>query len=273
MVTKLKRLTSLKKFKLKKIGTVLTVLVFGVVSFTAGVDLTNKANSATSASVLPINKGGTGANNASGAATNILGTNFGNYSGVLPITKGGTGINIVPSPEASTIFAKTQAQRNLNNVQRTMYRFYYVANSAPKYIKLAQTAAADAGNDNRDIVALITGLDSTVWGMPFTYMLSVGKRYGQGGGGAQANIVGLSLGCTPKNNFAYVNIYNNIRTVYFKQITTSTGASGSEPVTLNFIKEDPNEAFAQETLDELPTNGTTYEIPLNCVSIATPPAS
>jgi hypothetical protein len=61
----------MKLINFRKIGTVLAVLVFGVVSFTAGVDLTNKANSAGSASVLPINKGGTGGNTAALARTNL----------------------------------------------------------------------------------------------------------------------------------------------------------------------------------------------------------
>jgi hypothetical protein len=50
----------------------------------------NAANNAIA--VLPIAKGGTNANTASTAATNILGTNFGNYSGTLPTSKGGTGL-------------------------------------------------------------------------------------------------------------------------------------------------------------------------------------
>ncbi|MDR2799371.1 MAG: hypothetical protein LBB07_01975 [Bifidobacteriaceae bacterium] len=79
-----------KRIKLNKIGAMLTVLVLCCVSFTAGVDLTQNANSATSASVLPINKGGTGGNTASIAAANILGANFGNYTGTLPLSKGGT---------------------------------------------------------------------------------------------------------------------------------------------------------------------------------------
>jgi hypothetical protein len=61
----------MKLINFRKIGTVLAVMIFGFISFTAGVDLTNKANSATSASVLPVNKGGTGANNAKGARTNL----------------------------------------------------------------------------------------------------------------------------------------------------------------------------------------------------------
>jgi hypothetical protein len=45
----------------------------------------------TDTAALPIAKGGTGSSLATGAATNILGTNFANYAGVLPVAKGGTG--------------------------------------------------------------------------------------------------------------------------------------------------------------------------------------
>ncbi|MDR3116541.1 MAG: hypothetical protein LBT91_01690 [Bifidobacteriaceae bacterium] len=50
----------------------------------------NNAWASQNTNILPIAKGGTNANTASGAATNILGTNFANYSGILPIAKGGT---------------------------------------------------------------------------------------------------------------------------------------------------------------------------------------
>ncbi|MDR2799189.1 MAG: hypothetical protein LBB07_01010 [Bifidobacteriaceae bacterium] len=45
--------------------------MFGFISITAGVDLTQNANSAGSSSVVPILTGGTGANNAAGARTNL----------------------------------------------------------------------------------------------------------------------------------------------------------------------------------------------------------
>jgi hypothetical protein len=61
----------MKLINFRKIGTVLAVAVFGFISFTAGVDLTQNANSAGSSSALPVLKGGTGANNAASARTNL----------------------------------------------------------------------------------------------------------------------------------------------------------------------------------------------------------
>jgi hypothetical protein len=65
------KIQNVKRVKLNKIGAVAAVIVLCCISFTAGVDLTQNANSAGSASVLPILKGGTGANNAAGARTNL----------------------------------------------------------------------------------------------------------------------------------------------------------------------------------------------------------
>jgi hypothetical protein len=76
------------KFTFKKLGTIFCLFLFGVVTFISG-NLT-QINAATSSTVLPIAKGGTGSNSASVAATNILGNNYANYSGVLPVAKGGT---------------------------------------------------------------------------------------------------------------------------------------------------------------------------------------
>jgi hypothetical protein len=101
------KIQSIKRIKLNKIGTVATVFILCCISFTAGVDLTQNANSAGSASVLPVNKGGTGGNTASIAAANILGTNFSNYDGILPLTKGGLGVN------ANTNDGKNAARNNL----------------------------------------------------------------------------------------------------------------------------------------------------------------
>jgi hypothetical protein len=61
----------MKLLSFRKIGTVLAIAVFGFISFTAGVDLTQNANSAASSSALPVAKGGTGANNGTDAVTNL----------------------------------------------------------------------------------------------------------------------------------------------------------------------------------------------------------
>jgi hypothetical protein len=52
----------MKLINFRKIGTVLAIAAFGFISFTAGVNLTQNANSAGSSSVLPVVKGGTGQN-------------------------------------------------------------------------------------------------------------------------------------------------------------------------------------------------------------------
>jgi hypothetical protein len=64
----------MKLISFRKIGTVLAITVFGFISFTAGVDLTQNANSAGSSSALPVNKGGTGQNNLA----NVMGVGSAN---------------------------------------------------------------------------------------------------------------------------------------------------------------------------------------------------
>ncbi|MDR3116781.1 MAG: hypothetical protein LBT91_02970 [Bifidobacteriaceae bacterium] len=79
--------------KIYKLGIGGLAFTLILISFTAGsfLDL-NSVNAASSATVLPISRGGTNSSTASGAAANILGTNFANYSaGALPIANGGTG--------------------------------------------------------------------------------------------------------------------------------------------------------------------------------------
>jgi hypothetical protein len=57
------------KFSFKKLGAVFCLFLFGVVTFVSG-NLT-QVNAASSSTVLPVAKGGTGANSASGARTNL----------------------------------------------------------------------------------------------------------------------------------------------------------------------------------------------------------
>jgi hypothetical protein len=160
----------LKKFKLKKVGTVLAVLVLCVVSFTAGVDLTQKANSATSASVLPINKGGTGANNASGAATNILGINFANYDGILPLANGGLGVDM------TTQESKMSAQKNLNIPRYYEYPFRY-GSSGNAYVKIAETYYGNNNeNANHSELALMVIGGNTYLKNPDSYYVTITGR-------------------------------------------------------------------------------------------------
>ncbi|MDR3116769.1 MAG: hypothetical protein LBT91_02910, partial [Bifidobacteriaceae bacterium] len=88
----------MKFYKFKKLGILGTIFLLCTTCFLSG--RISVANADGSNAVLPVAKGGTGANSASEASTNILGTNFANYSdklpasqltGSVPIANGGTG--------------------------------------------------------------------------------------------------------------------------------------------------------------------------------------
>ncbi|MDR2748302.1 MAG: hypothetical protein LBB10_00145 [Bifidobacteriaceae bacterium] len=57
------------KIKLQKVGTIITVLLFGLICAIGGYELRSSTDSASSP--LPVSKGGTGANSAQGAQTNL----------------------------------------------------------------------------------------------------------------------------------------------------------------------------------------------------------
>ncbi|MDR3127717.1 MAG: hypothetical protein LBT99_00085 [Bifidobacteriaceae bacterium] len=57
------------KFSFKKLGAIFCLFLFGVVTFISG--NLSQVNAASSSTVLPVAKGGTGANSASGARTNL----------------------------------------------------------------------------------------------------------------------------------------------------------------------------------------------------------
>ncbi|MDR2799154.1 MAG: hypothetical protein LBB07_00830 [Bifidobacteriaceae bacterium] len=147
------KIQSVKRIKLNKIGTVAAVIILCFISFTAGVDLNQKANTASSASVLPVSKGGTGGNTASIAAANILGTNFENYSGILPLAKGGLGA------AANTATGIETAQNNLK-IPR-VYTYAMNPDQVPKYIKIGETTTTYTNTNNSELSVFITGLART----------------------------------------------------------------------------------------------------------------
>ncbi|MDR3116870.1 MAG: hypothetical protein LBT91_03470 [Bifidobacteriaceae bacterium] len=75
-------------FSIKKLGILGIIFLLCTATFISGYNINSYA--ASSSTVLQISRGGTNANTAAQASTNILGSNFANYSGVLPIAKGGT---------------------------------------------------------------------------------------------------------------------------------------------------------------------------------------
>ncbi|MDR2799017.1 MAG: hypothetical protein LBB07_00110 [Bifidobacteriaceae bacterium] len=92
----------MKLINFRKIGTVLAIAAFGFISFTAGVDLTQSANSAGSSSALPVSKGGTGATTfASGQAL------IGNGAGALTTR----GIDATPNADSENLITSGAAKK------------------------------------------------------------------------------------------------------------------------------------------------------------------
>jgi hypothetical protein len=160
----------MKLINFRKIGTVLAIAVFGFISFTAGVDLTQNANSTASSSVLPIVKGGTGSNTASGATANILGNNFENYSGILPVEKGGIGV------DGTTDNEKINAQYNLG-LQST---YTYPGNSTDQFVRLNKTYyfMTSYNGNYRNMSFLVTGSSSHA-NLPVSFLIESNSRQTQ----------------------------------------------------------------------------------------------
>jgi hypothetical protein len=199
----------MKSINFRKIGTVLAIAVFGFISFTAGVDLTQNANSTASSSALPISKGGTGGKTAPIAAANILGTNFENYSGILPVANGGLGADI------STVDGKLQAQSNLNVINSYSY-YDEVETRSNNYFRIASVVLRDSsgntGNADHQTV-LAEGLTNHQF-LPFAFLISVTGR-GYVNGNWKPIITSL-------NNLCIGNATSNKLTFYsYQHIVTS----------------------------------------------------
>ncbi|MDR3116612.1 MAG: hypothetical protein LBT91_02085 [Bifidobacteriaceae bacterium] len=108
--------------------------------------------------VLPIKKGGTNANTAAQAVTNIFGEQFANYSGVLPVDKGGTG---------ATTNLGAQYNLNLNPV----YSLNSSSAGVSLYIKIATIKLGDENNCTNQIVQ-ISGI-SDYGTHPYNYLIYV----------------------------------------------------------------------------------------------------
>jgi hypothetical protein len=251
------KIQSIKRIKLNKIGTVAAVLILCCISFTAGVDLTQNANSAGSASVLPVAKGGTGSNNAAEAASNILGTNFENYSGVLPLNRGGT------QADSSTDAGKITAQRNQNN--REVYRYgSRNASMTTVYEKVADVAYSASGFDADDQIVFISGVTS-FWSAPTSYLLTVGHRpypsYTD-----QVYLVGLDPRCSKGSIMGFEEWGSGRRKIFMKH------TAATQPIELTFMKKQGDRAFSPETLTTVPTENKR-DLVLNCYAMNTPLAT
>ncbi|MDR3127888.1 MAG: hypothetical protein LBT99_00970 [Bifidobacteriaceae bacterium] len=113
---------------IKKYGVLTSAFLLAILGFINS--CFTQVNAASSSTVLPIAKGGTGNNSASGAATNILGTNFANYSGKLPasqltgsvpIANGGTGGTNISQAKTNLQIPRIYKYRSWDNWGNTPY--------------------------------------------------------------------------------------------------------------------------------------------------------
>ncbi|MDR2799543.1 MAG: hypothetical protein LBB07_02895 [Bifidobacteriaceae bacterium] len=148
----------MKLINFRKIGTVLAVAVFGFISFTAGVDLTQNANSAGSASVLPILKGGTGANNAADARTNL---------GVSSTTEMNSAISNAADWRVNSPYIWLQTNYELytkifdnieNAAYTSTYTFYFEPYHASYYAAGTVTLSTIKANDSTDEIHITSAL-------------------------------------------------------------------------------------------------------------------
>ncbi|MDR0788834.1 MAG: hypothetical protein LBN03_01390 [Bifidobacteriaceae bacterium] len=151
--------------------TLFSVLILFCLTLTSGIVLginfENKRVSAEPLGVtttgLPILKGGTNATTAPQAATNILGTNFANYTGILPVAQGGTGItnfalnNTLTSTSTSSALTAKQGKVLNDKLGKSGVSNYYQNSNNRYFIKIGSIpkgSDAQYRNISLDITAL-----------------------------------------------------------------------------------------------------------------------
>ncbi|MDR3127835.1 MAG: hypothetical protein LBT99_00695 [Bifidobacteriaceae bacterium] len=214
------------KFTFKKLGAILCLFLFGIVTFVSG--NLSQVNAASSSTVLPVAKGGTGSNSASGAATNILGDNYANYSGILPIAKGGTGAN-----------SAIQAQRNLQIGES--YQYPVDTQSSSMYVRAGAVKIDTSSNGQATQVSIVSGI--TAFGnYTETVMVEMSGRINW------ARLSMLTIGKCDVWLYYYDD--NNIRYYYI------TGKTGYQQTTsVKIIQSNPqNPVFSPHYTKTLPSN-------------------
>ncbi|MDR3116323.1 MAG: hypothetical protein LBT91_00565 [Bifidobacteriaceae bacterium] len=196
----------MKILKLKKLATAFNIFILVSLGFISG-NYIQVSAADSSAAVLPITRGGTGANSETSAAANILSTNFANYNGVLPVAKGGTGSNI---NDTKSLF---QAQINLGLPPTYIYQIEYANRNKSAYQKFYE-GAYDSGSDvEYNLVLEITGgkIVTTYNKKYDVYM--VGKKYSSN---LFFNITGYGPDCTTSDGIGfYTKDENNIYKFYY----------------------------------------------------------
>ncbi|MDR3127876.1 MAG: hypothetical protein LBT99_00910 [Bifidobacteriaceae bacterium] len=194
------------KFSFKKLGIVFCLFLFGIVTFISG--NLSQVNAASSSTVLPIAKGGTGSNSASGARTNlnaqetlVSGTNIrtvfgysllgtGNINGIAPsensVAAGQTIRMWAGQDKDGKINESITTSYNSNNIvfihDRTKYSFLKITSQTGVTSTTATNSDSSSSSSKTITVSvprnsLVEGIISTPAGT-FTIIGVNDNRYG-----------------------------------------------------------------------------------------------
>ncbi|MDR3116861.1 MAG: hypothetical protein LBT91_03425 [Bifidobacteriaceae bacterium] len=196
----------IKRLGVKKLGVWGIIFLLCTATFISGFSINSYA--ASSSTVLPIARGGTNANTAAQASSNILGSNFANYSGVLPAAKGGTG-----SDQSSF----GMAAHNLNSLPRYTYPMgspFWIVEKA--YIKVGEMELTESypkimNAQDIYITGFFNAYPETLY--PQDYMLSIKAKNNNSVPVENATISdvyvyfkGFSLNCSPDRQIGYYTV-------------------------------------------------------------------
>jgi hypothetical protein len=237
---------------IKKYGVLISTFLLTVLGFING--CFTQVSAATNTTVLPIAKGGTGSNSASGAATNILGSNYANYSGILPVAKGGTGAGI---NDTKTLF---QAQKNLGLPPTYIYVNHDITKN--QFYKFSEEYYGSSSKKEFNALIQIVG---------GTFVPDYARAYdfylvGRNNGNNFFEIMGRSPNCSTTTSLGfYTKDENDIYKFYysapawgsFTRITWEVYGYGGEPY--NSL------IFTPETIYNIPAGATTI-YPTKCLS-------
>ncbi|MDR3152226.1 MAG: hypothetical protein LBT85_02025 [Bifidobacteriaceae bacterium] len=240
---------------MKKIFSLIILCFISVIMFSLNNTFFVQANQT---EILQISKGGTNANTAAGALTNIFGTNFANYSGVLPVNKGGTTANNYEN-----------AQDNLG-----LSRFYpyssWDGNQA--YVKVATLRIydeeKDAPADDTNQIINITGMNS--WGsrsyevimyITATQDISKSVKYV-----SAANYLAAEAGYVERQETDLVSgQIINVRDYYLR------GQSFMHQIEMGFMQSSiKNIPFTRYQNNAMPTGYTTFTPTRITITVTTP---
>ncbi|MDR3116785.1 MAG: hypothetical protein LBT91_02995 [Bifidobacteriaceae bacterium] len=225
----------MKFLKLRKYGFIIITFLIFTSGFISGSFA--PVNASSSSSVLPITKGGTGSNFASGAAENILGENFANYSGDLPASQlngtvsigaGGTGADNISA-----------AQRNLQIPQS--YTYDINSYSALDYVRVGMIKIDNSTMGRANQAVIISGL----YNLAGTGAIAALEMSGRSN---QTRITMLSSGTC--DVWIYYYDKDEIRYYY-----ATSKQSYRQTTSVNIIQNNlTNPAFVPDILTTMPEN-------------------